>query len=111
MQQRNEPWVVVATFGAVWEADFAAETLREAGIPAVVDGGPNVAIFGPGYQGGTQFGVRGVICSAKLRKRLIPRLRTHRCSGRRMPPGRRVRAGGLCVFPAANSFAPRAGGT
>jgi hypothetical protein len=23
-----------------------------------VDGGPNVAIFGPGYQGGTQFGVR-----------------------------------------------------
>ncbi len=55
---RSEPWVVVATFGAVWEADFAAETLREAGIPAVVDGGQNVAIFGPGFQGGTQFGVR-----------------------------------------------------
>ncbi len=55
---RSEPWVVVATFGAVWEADFAAETLREAGIPALVDNGPNVAIFGPGYQGGSQFGVR-----------------------------------------------------
>jgi hypothetical protein len=55
---RSEPWVVVATFGAVWEADFAAETLREAGIPATVDNGPNVAIFGPGFQGGSQFGVR-----------------------------------------------------
>src|SRR5215210_1980747 len=58
MTERNDPWVVVATFGAVWEADFAAETLREAGIPAQVDGGQNVAIFGIGYQGPTQFGVR-----------------------------------------------------
>ena len=55
---RSEPWVVVATFGAVWEAEFAVETLREAGIPAMVDPGQNTAIFGPGYQGGTQFGVR-----------------------------------------------------
>ena len=54
----GDAWVVVATYGAVWEADFAAETLREAGIPALVDNGPNVAIFGPGYQGGSQFGVR-----------------------------------------------------
>lgn len=58
MPERSDPWVVVATFGAVWEAEFAVETLREAGIPAVVDGGQNVAIFGPGYMGGTQFGVR-----------------------------------------------------
>ena len=58
MPERSEPWVVVAAFGAVWEAEFAVETLREAGIPAVVDGGPNVAIFGPGFQGGTPFGVR-----------------------------------------------------
>ena len=58
MTERYEPWVVVATFGAVWEADFAAETLREAGIPAQVDGGQNVAIFGLGYQGPTQFGVK-----------------------------------------------------
>lgn len=58
MHARNEPWVVVATFGAVWEADFAAETLREAGIPAHVEGGQNVAIFGLGYQGHTQFGVK-----------------------------------------------------
>jgi hypothetical protein len=58
MQQRIEPWVVVATFSAIWEADFAAETLREAGIPAHVEGGQNVAIFGLGYQGPTQFGVK-----------------------------------------------------
>lgn len=58
MNARNEPWVVVATFGAVWQADFAAETLREAGIPAHVEGGQNVGIFGMGYQGPTQFGVK-----------------------------------------------------
>lgn len=58
MHERNEPWVVVATFGAVWQADFAAETLREAGIPAHVEGGQNVAIFGMGFQGHTQFGVK-----------------------------------------------------
>jgi len=58
MASSGEMWVVVASYGAVWEADFAAETLREAGIPALVDNGPNVAIFGPGYMGGTQFGVR-----------------------------------------------------
>lgn len=58
MAQSGESWVVVATYGAVWEADFAAETLREAGIPALVDNGPIVAIFGPGYQGGSQFGVK-----------------------------------------------------
>jgi hypothetical protein len=58
MKAPDEPWVVVATFGAVWQADFAAETLREAGIPAHVEGGQNVGIFGIGYQGPTQFGVK-----------------------------------------------------
>ena len=40
-----------------------------------------------------------------------PWLRTRRRSGCRMQPGRRVREGGLCDLPAANSFAPRADGT
>jgi hypothetical protein len=35
-----------------------------------------------------------------------PRLRTRRCRERPPRLGRRVRAGGLRVFPAANSFAP-----
>ena len=39
----------------------------------------------------------------------ILRLRTRRCMGRRTRPGRRVHAGGLCDFPAANSFAPAGG--
>jgi hypothetical protein len=37
------------------------------------------------------------------------RLRTRRCQGRRIRLGCRVRAGGLCVVPAANSFAPAGG--
>ena len=32
------PWVVVAAYGSVIEADFAAATLEEAGIPARVTG-------------------------------------------------------------------------
>jgi hypothetical protein len=39
------------------------------------------------------------------------RARTRWREGRRMPPGRRVRAGGLCVVVAANSFALLADGT
>lgn len=58
MQQQNESWVVVASFGAVWQADFAAETLREAGIPAHVERAQDVGLFGLGYQGPTQFGVK-----------------------------------------------------
>lgn len=58
MSESTQPWTVVAAYGAVWEAEFAAETLREAGIPAHVEGGANVGIFGPGYQGGSMFGVR-----------------------------------------------------
>jgi hypothetical protein len=37
------------------------------------------------------------------------RERTRRCVDRRTRPGRRVHAGGLCEFPAANSFAPAGG--
>jgi hypothetical protein len=39
----------------------------------------------------------------------FPRLRTRRCMGCSRRPGRRVRAVGLCEFPAANSFAPAGG--
>src|SRR5687767_4987817 len=36
-------------------------------------------------------------------------VRTRNCVRRRTPPGRRVRAGGLCEVVAANSFAPAGG--
>ena len=55
-----EPWVVVAEFGAVLEADFAAATLEEAGIPARVTGA-HLGVFGAGYQGYSMFGVRVMV--------------------------------------------------
>jgi hypothetical protein len=58
MARAGEGWVVVASYGAVWEAEFAVETLREAGIPAHVEGGQHVGIFGLGYQGPSFRGVR-----------------------------------------------------
>lgn len=58
MDDTRQGWVEVASFSAVWEADFAAETLREAGIPAYVEGGQHVGIFGMGYQGPSLRGVR-----------------------------------------------------
>ena len=60
MAEANAPWVVVAEFGAVLEADFAAATLQEAGIPARVTGA-HLGIFGAGYQGYSMFGVKVVV--------------------------------------------------
>jgi hypothetical protein len=60
MPERSEPWVVVAEYGAVLEADFAAATLEEAGIPARVTGA-HLGIFGAGYQGYSMFGVRVMV--------------------------------------------------
>jgi hypothetical protein len=60
MPDRSEPWVVVAEYGAVLEADFAAATLEEAGIPARVTGA-HLGIFGAGYQGYSMFGVRVLV--------------------------------------------------
>jgi hypothetical protein len=57
MAERTEPWVVVAEYGAVLEADFACATLQEAGIPARVTGA-HLGIFGAGYQGWSMYGAR-----------------------------------------------------
>lgn len=59
---REEPtdgagWVPVATYGMVYEADFARATLESAGIPAHVHGTEHVAIFGPGWMGPSTRGV------------------------------------------------------
>jgi hypothetical protein len=53
----RERWVRVATYAAVIEAEFAAEMLKAAGIPAQVDAGEAVGIFGGGFQGRTNRGV------------------------------------------------------
>ena len=60
MTESAAPWVVVAEYGAVLEADFAAATLEEAGIPARVTGA-HLGVFGAGYQGPSMFGVRVMV--------------------------------------------------
>jgi len=60
MTGRTEPWVVVAEFGSVLEADFACATLQEAGIPARVTGA-HLGIFGIGYQGPSMYGARVMV--------------------------------------------------
>lgn len=53
-------WDVVASFGTVLEAEFAAATLQEAGIPARVHGA-HLGIWGAGYQGPSMYGARVVV--------------------------------------------------
>jgi hypothetical protein len=53
-------WVEIAAFGTVLEAEFAAATLQEAGIPARVRG-EHLGLFGMGYQGPTMFGARVIV--------------------------------------------------
>jgi aspartokinase len=53
-------WDVVASFGTVLEAEFAAATLQEAGIPARVHGA-HLGIWGAGYQGPSMFGARVMV--------------------------------------------------
>lgn len=60
MAERTDPWVVVAEYGAVLEADFACATLQEAGIPARVTGA-HLGLFGAGYQGWSMYGARVMV--------------------------------------------------
>lgn len=61
------PWVEIAAFGTVLEAEFAAATLQEAGIPARV-GGEHLGLFGIGYQGPTMFGARVMVPEHRSRE-------------------------------------------
>ena len=60
MFQAGPPWVVVGTFGTVFEAEFAAATLEEAGVPARVTGA-HLGIFGAGYQGPSMHGAQVMV--------------------------------------------------
>ncbi len=51
------PWVQLALFRAVYEAEFAVATLESAGIPARVGAGEHSGIFGAGWRGPTTRGV------------------------------------------------------
>jgi Putative prokaryotic signal transducing protein len=60
LAERTQPWVVVAEYGAVLEADFACATLTEAGIPARVTGA-HLGLFGAGYQGPSMYGAQVMV--------------------------------------------------
>ncbi|MCL7963740.1 MAG: hypothetical protein M8860_12925 [marine benthic group bacterium] len=49
-------WIVLAEFGARWEAELLVGALRAAKIPVLIDG-PDTALFGPGFSGGFAPGV------------------------------------------------------
>jgi len=57
-------WVVLKTFSTVHEAEIDAGLLRSAGIPARVDVGDSIGVFGPGYQGSVTGGVRLLVPAA-----------------------------------------------
>ena len=57
----RERWVRVATYQAVVEAEFVAQMLKAAGIPALVDAGEAVGLFGAGFQGRTNRGVHVLV--------------------------------------------------
>ena len=54
-------WVPLVTYAAIFEADFAAAQLNSAGVPARVDAGEAVGIFGAGFQGPTARGARVLV--------------------------------------------------
>lgn len=57
-------WVLLKTFSTVYEAEIDAGLLRAAGIPARVDVGDSIGVFGPGYQGSVTGGVRLLVPAA-----------------------------------------------
>jgi len=68
-------WVPVATYGMVYEAEFARATLESAGIPALVQGTEHVAIFGPGWMGPSNRGITVMVpreCLEEAREVLAP---------------------------------------
>lgn len=53
---RDLRWIPLAEYSTSYEAEFAAEILRDAGIPVLLSG-PEIGIFGPGFAGPTSRGV------------------------------------------------------
>jgi hypothetical protein len=62
----SRAWEVVATFGALYEAELAAGRLRSAGIDSRIDQRGNVGLFGPGHQGRSIRGVALLVSADRL---------------------------------------------
>lgn len=61
----SSSWVVLATYGTVFDAERAKVTLDNAGIPTMVQSNGGGA-FGPGYQGPTPGGASVLVPSQAL---------------------------------------------
>jgi hypothetical protein len=59
-------WTRLANYGSGFEADFAVERLRGAGIEAVARGNDIVGIVGAGFQGTTARGVDVMVLERDL---------------------------------------------
>jgi hypothetical protein len=59
-------WARLANYGSGFEADFAVERLRGAGIEAVARGNDIVGIVGAGFQGTTARGVDVMVLERDL---------------------------------------------
>jgi len=62
----DSDWQLVATFGALYEAELAAGRLESAGIPARIDQQGGIGIFGPGHEGQTVRGVALLVPAVQL---------------------------------------------
>ena len=62
----SQPWEVVATFGALYEAELAAGRLASAGIGSRIDQRGAVGLFGPGPQGRSIRGIALLVPADRL---------------------------------------------
>ena len=62
----TEGWEVVATYGALYEAEMAAGRLQSSGIPSRIDQRGAVGLFGPGHQGRSIRGIALLVPARRL---------------------------------------------
>lgn len=63
---KSQSWEVVATFGALYEAEMAAGRLASAGIESRIDQRGAVGLFGPGHQGRSIRGIALLVPADRL---------------------------------------------
>lgn len=62
----TDPWKVVATFGAMYEAEMAAGRLHSVGIESRIDQRGGVGLFGPGHLGRSVRGIALLVPAGRL---------------------------------------------
>jgi hypothetical protein len=62
----SDQWKIVATFGAMYEAEMAAGRLNSVGIGSRVDQRDGVGLFGPGHLGRSVRGIALLVHADRL---------------------------------------------